>query len=139
MPLFVLYGRDIAGGVELRKATRAAHLEWIESLRPRVKLAGPMFAEDGATPAGSVMIIEADSLDAAKADFARDPYALAGLWASADISAFNWVVSQPMFGALICVRWRSGSIDGNCTIHPGVLWMSTWPVSPTTCANNNAR
>lgn len=94
MPLFVLYGRDVAGGVELRKATRASHLEWIESLRPRVKLAGPMFADDGATPVGSVMIIEADSLEAAKAEFARDPYAAAGLWASTAISQFNWVVSQ---------------------------------------------
>lgn len=94
MPLFVLVGRDVEGGVELRKATRAAHLAWIESLRPRVKLAGPMFADDGATPIGSVMIIEAESLAAANADYARDPYATAGLWASADISPFNWVVSQ---------------------------------------------
>jgi uncharacterized protein len=53
-----------------------------------------MFADDGATPIGSVMVIEADSLEAAKADYAKDPYASAGLWASTTIRQFNWVVKQ---------------------------------------------
>lgn len=94
MPLFVLYGVDKPGGVDLRKATRQTHLDWIESLRPRVKIAGPMFSDDGATPVGSVMVIEADNLEAAKAEFARDPYAAAGLWASTTVRQFNWVVTQ---------------------------------------------
>ena len=42
MPLFVLYGLDRQGGVDVRKATRQTHLDWIESLRPRVKIAGPI-------------------------------------------------------------------------------------------------
>jgi uncharacterized protein YciI len=94
MPLFVLYGLDKAGGLDTRKATRQSHLDWIESLRPRVKIAGPMYADDGATPIGSMMVIEADTLEAAKADFARDPYAAAGLWASTQVRAFNWLVKQ---------------------------------------------
>ncbi len=94
MPLFALYGLDKPDGVELRKATREAHLGWIASLNPRVKIAGPMLAEDGATPIGSVMVIEADSLEAAKAEYARDPYTAAGLWQSTSIRQFNWVVKQ---------------------------------------------
>ena len=94
MPLFVLYGLDKPGGLDIRKATRQTHLDWIESLRPRVKIAGPMYADDGATPIGSVMAIEADSLEAAKAEFARDPYAAAGLWAKTEIRQFNWIVKQ---------------------------------------------
>jgi uncharacterized protein len=94
MPLFVLYGLDKPGGLETRKATRQSHLDWIASLAPRVKIAGPMFADDGATPIGSVMVIEADSLEAAKADYARDPYAAAGLWQSTAVRQFNWVVKQ---------------------------------------------
>ena len=94
MPLFVLYGLDRQGGADIRKATRQTHLDWIESLRPRVKIAGPIYAEDGATPIGSVMALEADSLEAAKAEFACDPYAAAGLWAKTDVRQFNWVVKQ---------------------------------------------
>ena len=94
MPLFVLYGHDKPGGLDIRKATRQTHLDWIESLRPRVKIAGPMYAEDGTTPIGSVMAIEAESLETAKAEFARDPYAAAGLWAKTEVRQFNWVVKQ---------------------------------------------
>lgn len=94
MPLFVLYGVDKPGGVDIRKATRQTHLDWIESLRPRVKIAGPMYADDGATPIGSMMAIEAETLAEAKAEFARDPYATAGLWASTQVRQFNWIVKQ---------------------------------------------
>mgnify|MGYP000850953386 FL=1 len=94
MPLFALYGLDKSGALDVRKATRQAHLDWIASLEPRVKIAGPMLADDGATPIGSVMVIEADSLEAAKAEYARDPYAAAGLWQSTSIRQFNWVVKQ---------------------------------------------
>ena len=94
MPLFILYGLDKPGGGDIRKATRQRHLDWIASLTPRVKIAGPMFADDGATPIGSVMALEADSLEAAKAQFAKDPYAAAGLWQSTTVRQFNWVVKQ---------------------------------------------
>ena len=40
------------------------------------------------------MVIEADSLEAAKAEYARDPYTAAGLWQSTSIRQFNWVVKQ---------------------------------------------
>jgi uncharacterized protein len=94
MPLFVLYGIDQPNGVEIRKATRQSHLDWINSLAPRVKIAGPMYAEDGATPVGSMMAIEADTLAEAKTIFAKDPYATAGLWAKADVRQFNWIIKQ---------------------------------------------
>jgi uncharacterized protein YciI len=94
MPLFVLYGQDVADGVEIRKATRPAHLDWMAALDPRVKMAGPMFADDGATPVGSVMVLEAESLADARAVFATDPYATNGLWKSCDIRPFNWVIRQ---------------------------------------------
>jgi uncharacterized protein YciI len=75
------HGLDKPGALELRKATRPAHLAGSLRLSPRVKIGGPMLAEDGATPVGSMLVLEAESLEAAKAEYARDPYALAGLWA----------------------------------------------------------
>ncbi len=92
MSLFVFQGLDRADGLEARKATRPAHLAWIETLAPRVKVGGPMLGEDGQTPVGSMLVIEASSLDAAKAVFAADPYAQAGLWQSTSVRAFNWLI-----------------------------------------------
>ena len=53
-----------------------------------------MLADDGATPVGSMLVIEAETLDAARAIYANDPYALAGLWASTAVRPFNWLIKQ---------------------------------------------
>jgi uncharacterized protein YciI len=94
MSLFVFHGLDRADGLEVRKATRPAHLAWIDQLAPRVKIGGPMLADDGQTPVGSMLVVEAETLEAAKALFAADPYALAGLWQSTSVRPFNWLIRQ---------------------------------------------
>jgi len=94
MPLFVFQGLDKAGGLDLRKATRPAHLDWIKGLEPRVKIGGPLLAQDGETPVGSMLVVEAENLAAATALFAQDPYATAGLWASTSVRPFNWLIKQ---------------------------------------------
>jgi len=94
MPLFVMYGLDGPNGLEIRKTTRQTHLDWINTQAPRVKAAGPMYAEDGQTPVGSMFILEADSLADANAMCAQDPYTAAGLWARLEIRQFNWIVRQ---------------------------------------------
>lgn len=94
MALFAFHGIDKPGALELRKATRQSHLDWIASLSPAVKIGGPMLADDGATPVGSMLVIEAETLEAARAVYAKDPYALAGLWASTSVRPFNWLIRQ---------------------------------------------
>ena len=94
MALFVFQGLDKAGALELRKATREAHLAWIAALNPRVKIGGPMLSGDGATPVGSMLVVEADTLADANALFAQDPYALAGLWQSTSVRPYNWLIRQ---------------------------------------------
>ena len=56
-----------------------------------VKIGGPMLGADGGTPVGSMIVIEAESLEAAKAWAALDPYAKAGLWQSVSIRPFTQV------------------------------------------------
>lgn len=94
MPLFAFHGLDKPGALEIRKATRQTHLDWLATLTPRVKIGGPMLADDGATPVGSMLVVEAETLDAAKTLFAQDPYAAAGLWASTSVRPFNWLIKQ---------------------------------------------
>jgi uncharacterized protein YciI len=94
MALFIFQGLDKAEALELRKATREAHLAWIAALDPRVKIGGPMLSDDGAMPIGSMLVVEADTLADAKALFAQDPYALASLWQSTSVRPYNWLIRQ---------------------------------------------
>lgn len=94
MPLYVFHGLDKPGALELRKATRQRHLDWIASLSPRVKIGGPMLAEDGATPVGSMLVVEAETLAEAKSLFAQDPYEAAGLFAETSVRPFSWLIKH---------------------------------------------
>ena len=58
-----------------------------------MKLAGPYLNEDDRM-AGSLLIIEADSLDEARAFNAHDPYTLAGLWDRVDVRPFRATIGQ---------------------------------------------
>ena len=91
MPLYVMYGLDKPDSLDLRKATRPAHLEWLKMFEHLVKIGGPMLGADGGTPVGSMIVIEAESLEAAKAWATLDPYAKAGLWQSVSIRPFTQV------------------------------------------------
>jgi uncharacterized protein YciI len=91
MGLFVMYGLDKAECGQLRKDTRPAHLQWIDGLGARVKLAGPLLSAEGANAVGSMIVVEADSLEAAHTLFQHDPYAVAGLWDSLEIRPFTQV------------------------------------------------
>ena len=86
MPLFAVICRDKPGRLDARLTTREAHLAWLNG-SGRVQLAGP-FLEDG-NPCGSLLIIEADDLDAAKAWVAEDPYAAADVFDSVEVMAWR--------------------------------------------------
>jgi uncharacterized protein len=51
--------------------------------------------EDGKTMCGSLVVIEAASLDAAQAIAAGDPFAEAGLFAQVEIRPWLWVMNKP--------------------------------------------
>ena len=86
MPWFVMIGHDGPRGLELRKVHRAAHLAGLEPLANagRIRHAGPMLGDDGA-PVGSVVVFEAESLAAAQAIAARDPYVTQGIFARYEV------------------------------------------------------
>ena len=94
MPLFILNARDKANALDLRMANRPDHLEWAKEAADKIRMAGPVFAEDGETFAGSVFVIEMESLDAVKAWAAEDPYAKAGLFETVEIKHFAWLLGN---------------------------------------------
>ena len=92
--LFALICTDKPGHLQVRLDNRPAHLAWLESLGADTKAAGPFLGADG-KPSGSLVIIAAQDMDGAKALAAKDPYAIAGLFASVDIRPWNWVIKNP--------------------------------------------
>lgn len=84
--LFAVICKDKPGeGLARRMATRPAHLAFLQDLGEKVKCAGGLLSPDNGEPRGSLLIIEADSLDAAKALAAADPYAGADVFESVEV------------------------------------------------------
>ena len=54
-----------------------------------VMTAGTLVAEDGATPVGSLFILEAAARDAVDAFTASDPYQVNGVWETVDVHYYN--------------------------------------------------
>lgn len=91
MPLFALVCIDKPGSLDVRMGARERHLAWVKD-QP-LKLGGPFLDERG-DMAGSLMIVEAADLAAARAFNAADPYTQAGLWASVDIRPFRVTIDK---------------------------------------------
>ncbi|MFQ5958223.1 MAG: YciI family protein [Alphaproteobacteria bacterium] len=79
----------------VRLENRPAHIAYLESKAGTVRFAGPYTSEDGAAMTGSLLVIEADDLAAARAFAAADPYARAGLFESVDVRPWRWVIGNP--------------------------------------------
>jgi uncharacterized protein YciI len=84
--LYVLICKDRpSDGLTRRMETRPSHLAYLESLGAKVRAAGGILSDDEKEPRGSLLIIEASSLDEAKAIAAADPYAKAEVFESVEI------------------------------------------------------
>ena len=93
MPLFVLHCLDKPDSLELRMATREAHLAHLRPQADLLKLAGPLLDAAG-EPIGSLLIVDVADLAAAQAFSAADPYTKAGLWSQVEITAFRVTIGQ---------------------------------------------
>jgi uncharacterized protein YciI len=89
MPLFAVICRDKPGALQTRMDTREAHLAFLKDSEG-LRMAGPL-VEDGEMR-GSLLVIEAATLDAARTWAAGDPYKKAGLFAFTDIVEWKKVI-----------------------------------------------
>jgi uncharacterized protein YciI len=79
---------DKPGSLELRMATRPAHLEHLKAEAKRILMGGAMLDAAG-NPCGSLLVIEAADRAEAEAFAAADPYAKAGLFESVAIRPYR--------------------------------------------------
>ena len=91
--LFSLICHDVENGFELRKQTRPAHLAFLAE--HSVRFAGPMLSDES-KPIGSIVVIDCEDLDQAKAIAAADPYNVAGLFQTVAVHPFKQVIPEAL-------------------------------------------
>ncbi len=84
MALFVITALDKPGALDLRNAERPAHRAYLAEQAAMIKVAGPLLDEAGDMN-GSVFIIEAADIAAARAFSAGDPFCRCGLFEQVEI------------------------------------------------------
>jgi uncharacterized protein len=87
MPFAVQY-IDQPGSGALRAAHRDAHIAYRKGLGRALLLAGPLLDEAGA-PVGSLVLLEAASLDEARAVANADPYVAVDLFAEVRVHGYR--------------------------------------------------
>lgn len=97
--LYAILGDDEPGSLERRRMVRPRHLARLEALRDegRLVLAGPHPAVDAEDPgpagfSGSLIVAEFDSLAAAEAWAATDPYVTEGIFRRITVKPFRQVL-----------------------------------------------
>ena len=89
--VYVIIGRDSPEAKDLRPKLRPAHLDHLGTFDRdgRVVLAGPL--TDGT---GSLIVLEAASVEEARAIADRDPYTVGGVFASVEVHPFLQVLPK---------------------------------------------
>lgn len=97
--LYIIIARDKPDAGDIRAKTREAHLAYLRDAGGRLKMAGPIREKDDSdTPSGSVILVEANSLSAARLAAEADPYFQAGLFESVEVRPFKAVLGDWMGG-----------------------------------------
>jgi uncharacterized protein YciI len=85
--LYSFYNID-APGKDLRAMLRAAHRKYLAKFAEQFAFAGPLLADDGVTPIGSLLVLDFETVEEANAFIKAEPYTVAGLYASVSIRPF---------------------------------------------------
>ncbi len=94
--LFAFLCTDKPGRLNVRMETRPTHVEYLNKLNAEgtLKFAGPFLDDDG-KPNGSLVVVEAADMAAARTIAEADPYYMAGLFEKVEVKAWNWVFNKP--------------------------------------------
>lgn len=92
--LYAILCNDKKNHLDLRLKTRPAHLEYLHGLGATLKFAGP-FVDENNKANGSLLVVEAQSLEAAHEISENDPYAKVGLFAETIVRPWSWTIKNP--------------------------------------------
>jgi uncharacterized protein YciI len=88
--LFALINTDRPASLELRMATRPAHLKWLETEDSKIVTGGALLDPEG-KPIGSLIVVDVPDRAAAEAFVQSDPYTKAGLFEGTVVRPFRQV------------------------------------------------
>lgn len=92
---FLIFSKDKADSLSIRKANRGAHLAWLKTdAAAQVQMAGP-WLNDAGKMAGSLLVVECETREMLNSWMSRDPYALAGLPGEVTVKPFIWAIGTP--------------------------------------------
>lgn len=89
---FVIHATDKQDAIERRAKyfrEHRIHLDKADTQGVSVLMAGPLVADDGETPVGSLFVIEAKDRATVDTFTQTDPYCSNGVWERIDIHYFN--------------------------------------------------
>lgn len=89
MPDYAFYCRDGEDAPRIRPTVREEHFAHIFANAGRYKLGGPLKRD--AEPVGSLIVIEGKDETDARAIFESDPYFIAGVWQSINVTEFEFL------------------------------------------------
>lgn len=87
--LYVIFCIDRPGAGQTRQDNIQAHVDYVGASGVRVVLSGPLVADEGAPPLGSLLVIEVADRAAAEAFHHNDPLYKAGIWQTTELRAFD--------------------------------------------------
>ncbi len=93
--LFLIQAWDKADSLSQRLAHLEAHRAHLSAHKQRIRLAGPMLDEAGETPIGSLIVIEAEDAEEARAFLQADPFVAIGQFDTVSIMPFKQVLPAP--------------------------------------------
>jgi uncharacterized protein len=97
---YIIFCSDRPDAGNLRKATRASHLEYMIAHRDIILYGGPVQTEDGSRVKGSVMALDFDSRAQVERFLAYEPYAVAGLFGEIRIERMVQMAPERVPGLL---------------------------------------
>jgi hypothetical protein len=95
---FAVWATDRDGTKQARLAVREVHRARLREPgvhRVSVVAGGPTLSEPNGAMNGSLLVIEADDIEAVRRFVAEDPYELAGVYASVVIRPWQWGLGAP--------------------------------------------
>ena len=91
MALFAIFCLDRPDRASVRKAKLDEHRAHFQKAGGAVRAAGPMTADAGDAQCGSLIVYEAETIDAARAFIDADPYTRAGLFEQITVRQWQWM------------------------------------------------
>lgn len=96
---YIIETWDKPGSLGLRRATREAHLDYLDAHMAKLLACGAKLADDGADLGGGLYVLDVETRAEAEAFIAADPFSTAGLFERVQIT-----------------RWRRAYLDGRSYI-----------------------